>query len=80
MKDFADYDDFFEATTLHDLDELLEDYSVVISFSGSRFYGTMIHSNVTFEDLFPADYHVSPIEWHWFFPFTCTHILLVNNL
>ena len=38
--DFADWDDFFESTALHDLDNVLEDYSVVISYSG--FYGTII--------------------------------------
>ena len=55
--DFADWDDFFESTALHDLDDILEDYSVVISYSGSRFYGTIVESDASIESLFPQDYH-----------------------
>lgn len=55
--DFADWDDFFESEPLHDLEEILDDYSVIISYSGSRFYGTIIEPNATLEDLFPSDYH-----------------------
>ena len=55
--DFADWDDFFESTSLHDLDDTLEDYSVVISYSGSRFYGTIIESDASLDNLFPQDYH-----------------------
>ena len=55
--DFADFDDFFESPALHDLDYILEDYSVVISYSGSRFYGTIVESDASIESLFPQDYH-----------------------
>ena len=55
--DFADWDDFFESTALHDLDDVLEDYSVVISYSGSRFYGTIIDPDASIDDIFPLDYH-----------------------
>ena len=55
--DFADWDDFFESTALHDLDDVLEDYSVVISYSGSRFYGTIIDPDASIDDIFPQDYH-----------------------
>jgi len=55
--DFADFDDFFERTTAHNLDDILEDYSVVIQYTGSRFYGTIIEPNTTIETLFPSDYH-----------------------
>jgi hypothetical protein len=41
--DFANWDDMFDLPHLHDnLDELMEEgYSVIISFTGSRWYGTM---------------------------------------
>mmetsp|Transcript_1996 Transcript_1996/g.3832 ORF Transcript_1996/g.3832 Transcript_1996/m.3832 type:complete len:381 (-) Transcript_1996:218-1360(-) len=56
--DFADWDDFFESPSLHDgLAEMLEDYRVVISYSGSRFYGTIVGSNATLNDVFHRDYH-----------------------
>ena len=55
--DFAEWDDFFESKGLHDLDEILLDYSVVISYTGSRFYGTIIEPNVSLYDLFPPGYH-----------------------
>jgi hypothetical protein len=55
--DFADVDDFFERQPLHDLEEILEDYSVVLTFTGSRFYGTIIHSNASLDELFPDNYH-----------------------
>lgn len=54
---FADWDDFFESPALHDLVDILDDFSVVISYSGSRFYGTIIEPNSDIEDLFPSDYH-----------------------
>ncbi|KAL7541176.1 hypothetical protein ACHAXR_011631, partial [Thalassiosira sp. AJA248-18] len=55
--DFADFDDFFESKGLHDLDDVLDDYSIIISFSGSRFFGTIVEPDSQFEDLFPPDYH-----------------------
>ena len=55
--DFADLDDFFERKPFHDLEDILEDYSVIISYSGSRYYGTIVESNATLGDLFPRDYH-----------------------
>ena len=55
--DFADLDDFFERQPLHDLEDILEDYSVIISYSGSRYYGTIIESDATLDDIFPSDYH-----------------------
>ncbi|KAL9185555.1 hypothetical protein ACHAXT_003332 [Thalassiosira profunda] len=55
--DFADWDDFFEAKPLHDLEEIMEDYAVVLSYSGSRFYGTIVNSTSSLGDLFPKDYH-----------------------
>lgn len=56
--DFADWDDFFESPALHDgLEVLLEDFEVVLSYTGSRFYGTIIEPNSTLDELFPADYH-----------------------
>lgn len=56
--DFADYDDFFESKPLHDgLEEILEDYSVVISYSGSRFYGTIVAPDASLDRLYPPDYH-----------------------
>lgn len=56
--DFADWDDFFESVGLHnDLADVLEDYSVIISYSGSRFYGTIFRTGATFESLFPQDHH-----------------------
>ena len=55
--DFADVDDFFERQPLHDLEEILEDYSVVLTFTGSRFYGTIIKSNASLDELFPDNYH-----------------------
>merc|ERR1719491_712859 len=56
-KDFADWDDFFESPDLHDLRDIIEDYSIIISYAGSRFYGTIIQSNETVDDVFPPDYH-----------------------
>ena len=35
----------------------MEDYSVIISYSGSRFYGTIVDPDATLEELFPPDYH-----------------------
>jgi len=55
--DFADWDDFFESPHTHDLEDILEDCSVVILYSGSRFYGTIIEPDATLNDLFPSDYH-----------------------
>ena len=55
--DFADWDDFFESKSLHNLEDIMDDYSVILSYSGSRFYGTIIEPNQTFDDLFPPDYH-----------------------
>ena len=55
--DFADVDDFFERQPLHDLEEILEDYSVVLTFTGSRFYGTITKSNASLDELFPDNYH-----------------------
>lgn len=55
--DFADWDDFFESPALHNLEDILEDYSVVISYSGSRFYATIIAPDRELEDIFPPDYH-----------------------
>mmetsp|Transcript_37653 Transcript_37653/g.69184 ORF Transcript_37653/g.69184 Transcript_37653/m.69184 type:complete len:1210 (+) Transcript_37653:238-3867(+) len=55
--DFADWDDFFESKPLHDLEDIMDDYSVILSYSGSRFYGTIIEPNATFDYLFPPDYH-----------------------
>ena len=56
-EDFADWDDFFESPSLHDLTDILEDYSIIISFSGSRFYGTIVEPDAALDDLFPDDYH-----------------------
>jgi hypothetical protein len=55
--DFADVDDFFERKPLHDLEDILEDYSVVLTFTGSRFYGTIIQSNASLDELYPDNYH-----------------------
>ena len=55
--DFADWDDFFESKGLHDLEDVLDDYSVVISYAGSRFYGTIIEPDISLNDLFPPGYH-----------------------
>ena len=58
--DFADYDDFFESPALHDgLKDILDggNYSVILSYSGSRFYGTIVGPNSTLDELFPKDYH-----------------------
>ena len=55
--DFADWDDFFESPGLHDLNNILKNYSVVISYSGSRFYGTIVDPDVSVDELFPQDYH-----------------------
>lgn len=44
---------------LHDLDEIMKNYSVVMRFTGSRFYATIIEPDATFDDLIPPDYHVS---------------------
>ena len=57
--DFADWDDFFESPGLHDLNNILKNYSVVISYSGSRFYGTIVDPNISVDELFPRDYQVS---------------------
>lgn len=60
--DFADWDDFFEYPCLHDNLELLieDEYSIHISFTGSRWYGTIFPANVTISEHFHRDYHVSP--------------------
>ena len=55
--DFADVDDFFERKSLHDLEDIMEDYSVVLSYTGSRFYGTIIEAGASLDELFPKDYH-----------------------
>jgi len=55
--DFSDVDDFFERQSVHDLEDILEDYSVVLSYTGSRFYGTIINSTASLDDLFPPNYH-----------------------
>ena len=55
--DFADVDDFFERQSVHDLEDILENYSVVLSYTGSRFYGTIINSTASLDDLFPPNYH-----------------------
>jgi len=55
--DFADWDDFFESPGLHDLSNILKNYSVVISYTGSRFYGTIVDPNTSVDELFPQDYH-----------------------
>ena len=49
--DFADWDDFFESKPLHDLEDILEDYSVVLSYSDSRFFGTIVESNASLDGL-----------------------------
>lgn len=56
-EDFADWDDFFESPALHDLEKILKNYSIIISYSGSRFYGTIIEPDTTVDDMFPPDYH-----------------------
>merc|ERR1712216_798820 len=38
-------------------EDILDDYSVILSYSGSRFYGTIAEPDKTFYDLFPPDYH-----------------------
>jgi len=35
----------------------MEDYSVVLSYTGSRFYGTIIEADASLDELFPKDYH-----------------------
>merc|ERR1719491_884991 len=56
--DFSDWDDFFESPSLHDgLEEVLEDYKVIVSYAGSRFYGTIAESNLTLDDVFNPNYH-----------------------
>lgn len=55
--DFADWDDFFESQALHNLEDILKDYSVVISYTGSRFYGTIIEPDASLDDIFHSDYH-----------------------
>lgn len=55
--DFSDWDDFFESKSLHNLNEIMEDYSVAISYSGSRFYGTIIRPDAKLDDIFHPDYH-----------------------
>jgi len=42
---------------IHDLTDFMERYAVIIAFTGSRYYGTMISPNSKFDDLFPEDYH-----------------------
>ena len=43
---------------MHDgLEDILEDYKVIISYSGSRFYGTILDPTSTLDDVFPPDYH-----------------------
>eukprot|EP00804_Cyclotella_cryptica_P028546 CCRYP_014805-RA/>CCRYP_014805-RA protein AED:0.07 eAED:0.07 QI:185/0.75/0.88/1/1/0.88/9/2294/790 len=59
VEDFAEHDDFFESKPLHDLDDIMQNYSVVLSFTGSRFYATIVEPDATFNDIFPQDYHVS---------------------
>lgn len=39
------------------LTKILEDYSVIISYSGSRFYGTIIEPDANLDTLFSPDYH-----------------------
>lgn len=70
--DFADWDDFFESPHMHDLEHVLEDYSVVISYSGSRFYGTIIEPDATLDGLFPSDYHAF---WNQTFDMNRTFII-----
>ena len=55
--DFATFDDFFERKSLHNLEDILEDYSVVLSYTGSRFYGTIIEADASLDELFSKDYH-----------------------
>lgn len=57
VPDFADWDDFFEMPEIHDLTDIMERYAVIIAFTGSRYYGTMISPDSKFDDLFPEDYH-----------------------
>ncbi len=57
VPDFADWDDFFEMPELHDLTDFMEKYAVILAFTGSRYYGTMISPDSEFDDLFPEDYH-----------------------
>jgi len=72
--DFADIDDFFGRTPLHNLDDILEDYSVVISFTGSRFYGTIVPSDTTFQALFPRDYHA-----FWYESFDVNRTFIISD-
>jgi len=56
--DFSEWDDFFESPGLHDgLEDVLEDYKVVVAYTGSRFYGTIVQSNLTLDYVFNSDYH-----------------------
>lgn len=55
--DFATFDDFFERKSLHNLEDILEDYSVVLSYTGSRFYGTIIRADASLDELYSKDYH-----------------------
>jgi len=57
--DFADWDDFFGSSSVHDgLDDLLEEgYSIIMSFTGNRWYATMIPLNQTIANWFHYDYH-----------------------
>ena len=50
---------FTYKTNKHDLEDIMKNYSVVMSFTGSRFYATIVEPDATFADLFPQDYHVS---------------------
>lgn len=59
VEDFAEHDDFFESKPLHDLEDIMLNYSVVMSFTGSRFYVTIVEPDDTFNEIFPQDYHVS---------------------
>lgn len=59
--DFADWDDFFESPSLHNgLGEVLEDFKVILSHAGSRFYATIAKANATLNgvgEIFDRDYH-----------------------
>lgn len=52
-------DTLADLNQMHDLDEIMKNYSVVMRFTGSRFYATIIEPDATFNDLIPQDYHVS---------------------
>ena len=57
--DFANWDDFFDIPEYHNgLDVLLEEgYSIIISFTGNRWYSTIIPLNETTQNLLHVDYH-----------------------